>query len=479
VGPTFTMNYAPPRNSQTRAAAPGWITDYKYSWLMAAMIWIQIYYMVVPENMTGSFNSGPGYYRIFKVALLGFGVLLMLWRSSLTWLMLRQLNPFLLLYVVLSMASVAWSIEPPTTIQRCFNLVSFLAVCISFGLVSWVRTRFQDLMLPVLTMLLLASLAFGAINPDLAIEQGTTETLKGSWRGLTFQKNAFGHLSSFALVLWFHAFLARERKLYLIAFGAGVSMLCLLLSRSSTSLLSAVMACFFLTLLLRVPQNLKRYMPYVTGTFAVFVVTYALAVLRVVPGLEALLTPVSLITGKDSTFSNRSVIWQIINEHIQLSPILGTGLGAYWIGPYPWSPSYVFLSKMYFYPTQSHNGYLETINDLGFIGLAVLFGFLFVYVKQALKLLVIDRPQGALYLGLFFLQAVANLSEANWFTATSFEFVIMMISTGALARSLLEAKLHQVYGRPQMQMPERRQRTRDGNGRRWSEQLRSVIRRRR
>jgi len=437
VGPTFTMNYAPPRNSQTRAAAPGWITDYKYSWLMAAMIWIQIYYMVVPENMTGSFNSGPGYYRIFKVALLGFGVLLMLWRSSLTWLMLRQLNPFLLLYVVLSMASVAWSIEPPTTIQRCFNLVSFLAVCISFGLVSWVRTRFQDLMLPVLTMLLLASLAFGAINPDLAIEQGTTETLKGSWRGLTFQKNAFGHLSSFALVLCFHTFLPR------------------------------------------VPQNLKRYMPYVTGTFAVFVVTYALAVLRVVPGLEALLTPVSLITGKDSTFSNRSVIWQIINEHIQLSPILGTGLGAYWIGPYPWSPSYVFLSKMYFYPTQSHNGYLETINDLGFIGLAVLFGFLFVYVKQALKLLVIDRPQGALYLGLFFLQAVANLSEANWFTATSFEFVIMMISTGALARSLLEAKLHQVYGRPQMQMPERRQRTRDGNGRRWSEQLRSVIRRRR
>jgi exopolysaccharide production protein ExoQ len=473
------MNYAPFQHSYPQqAGTPQWTPDYKYGWLMAAMVWVQVYYMVVPENISGGFNSGPGYYRIFKVGLLGVGMLLMLWRSSLTWLLLRRMNPFLLLYIVLSCASVAWSIEPPTTIQRCFNLVSFIAVCISFGLVSWVRTRFQDLMLPILTFLLIASLVLGAVSPDLAIEQGTTETLKGSWRGVTFQKNAFGHLSSFALVLWFHALLAKERKLYLIAFGGGLSALCLLLSRSSTSLLSAVFACFFLVLLLRVPQNLRRYMPFIIATFALIVVTYALAVLRVVPGLEALLTPISLITGKDSTFSNRSVIWQIINEHIQFHPILGTGLGAYWIGPVPYSPSYIFLSKMYFYPTQSHNGYLETINDLGFVGLIVLFGYLFVYVKQALQLLKIDRAQGALYLGLFFLQAIANLSEANWFTATSFEFVIMMISTGALARSLLDYRLRQIYGEPGAMRTDRRSRSRSNTVPSGRRRMTSVIRRR-
>jgi len=133
---------------------------------------------------------------------------------------------------------------------------------------------------------------------------------------------------------------------------------------------------------------------------------------------------------------------------------------------------------MYFYPTQSHNGYLETINDLGFVGLIVLFGYLFVYVKQALQLLKIDRAQGALYLGLFFLQAIANLSEANWFTATSFEFVIMMISTGALARSLLDYRLRQIYGEPGSIRTDRRSRSRSSTVPSGRRRMTSVIRRR-
>ena len=96
------------------------------------------------------------------------------------------------------------------------------------------------------------------------------------------------------------------------------------------------------------------------------------------------------------------MIWNIIKEHIALSPVVGSGYGAYWPGPIPSSPSVVFLTRMGdFYPSQSHNGYLEIVNELGFVGLICLLTYLFYWVSQSLKLMKLDRSQGLLFLALF------------------------------------------------------------------------------
>ena len=167
---------------------------------------------------------------------------------------------------------------------------------------------------------------------------------------------------------------------------------------------------------------------------------YALAILQLVPGLATiLLGPITAITGKDMTFSNRSMIWDIIKEHAQLHPLLGTGYGAYWTGAVPSSPSYVFLSRMYFWPSEAHNGYLDVVNDLGFVGLICLLGYLLIYVRQSLHLFRADRPQGALYLALFFQQAMTNLSESCWFSPMgTLPIVIVTLSTCTLARALVD-----------------------------------------
>lgn len=433
------------------AARKAWVPDYRYAIVVAFMIWAQMFYMIVPEGFGFadlSFGASLGIYRLVKLGLLVFGALFILWRAPLAWLLLRTVNPFLPAFLLLAGASVLWSIAPETTVQRMIGLVSAFLVCMAFGLVSWRRSRFQDLLRPLLTFLLLASIVVALAMPTLGVEQGTTFTLEGAWRGVTFQKNALGHLAGFGLVFWFHAWLSREVKPLWVLAGLGIALACVLGSRSSTSLLSGVMGCVLLLLLLRSPQNLQRYTRVISALFAAVVLTYALAVLKLVPGLDIILEPITAITGKDLTFSNRSVIWEIIVEHIRLAPLLGTGYGAYWTGPTPDSPSFVFLARMYFYPTQAHNGYLETINDLGYVGLAVLLGYLVVYLRQALLLFQLDRNQGALFLVLFFLQAIENLSEANWFQANSFEWVIMMISTIALGRALLEFKLQHHFGLP-------------------------------
>jgi O-antigen ligase len=151
-----------------------------------------------------------------------------------------------------------------------------------------------------------------------------------------------------------------------------------------------------------------------------------------------LLVPIAVITGKDSTFTARTQIWELIRAHIQYSPIIGSGYGGYWAGPMPSSPSYIFLQVMYFYPSEAHNGYLDIINDLGYVGLLLLLGYLIGYIKQALKLLKVNYTQSALYLALIFQQLLTNLSETHWLFV-GHDFIVLTMATFGLARSLMDA----------------------------------------
>ena len=418
--------------------------------LATVLVWVMILYLVIPlQYFTGQMDvaaellmAGPNVLaRTIKLGLLTVSAAILVWRARLTWLEVRALNPFLLGFLVLVLLSVAWSIDSSATLNRFVSLLSIASVCCAFTVWGWRRTRFQDVVRPVITLVLVGSIIWGLAYPQFAIEVGEG-TLKNSWRGLAAQKNQFGMLASFGAVFWMHAWLAREKRWWLAVPLIGLSVYCVLLSRSSTALLSTTLSLLFMLMVLAAPANLRRYMPYVVTAFALLVVVYALAVLNLIPGIGVLLDPIAELSGKDMTFSNRAVIWSILKDHIALAPILGSGYGAYWTGPLPTSPSYVFLAKMYFYPSEAHNGYIEIVNDLGAVGLVCLLGYLAMWVRQSLELMKFDRSQGVLFLALFFQQAITNLSESTWLAINSaFAIGIMTLATFALARSRLELQL--------------------------------------
>ena len=130
--------------------------------------------------------------------------------------------------------------------------------------------------------------------------------------------------------------------------------------------------------------------------------------------------------------------------------MLGSGFAAYWTPEHPpGKESYLVLLRMDgFYPGSSHNGYLEVINDLGWVGMLFFLGYVITYIRQSLQLNAFDPNQGMLYLALFFQQAITNLSESHWFTVTSVDFVIMTCATISIARGLLESKFRMVFGVP-------------------------------
>jgi O-antigen ligase len=447
-----------PRTSSTaQTHGTVWLRDDRHSFFLAGMMWVLIVLMIVPEgfdyeNLATAPSSGGPISRMLWLGVLGLGAIIMFWRAGLAWLLARTLNPFLLLFVALAVASVAWSIDPTLSLRRLFRLGTIVLACTAFVLMGWHARRYQNVVRPILTITLLGSIVFGLVFPTLAIHQQTTAELIGAWRGLANHKNGLGALSCIALIFWFHAWLTREVRLLPALAGGAIAATCLVLSRSSTSVAATVFVMIFLVMLLRSPHGLRPYLPYLVAILVAALLMYALAVLNLIPGHGTLMAPVAALTGKDMSLTGRAEIWAILSEHIRWRPFLGSGYGAYWTpGPVAGTQSYEFVWRMgSFYPGSAHNGYLEIVNDLGWTGLVCLVAYILMHVRQSLQLLGIDRNQGALYLALFFQQAITNLSETHWFSVLSVDFVIMTLATTSLARGLMEYRLRLVFGEPRI-----------------------------
>lgn len=411
--------------------------------IATTFVWVLIVIMVVPDTFNygsaavGMPTEGTALSRFIWLALLGFGAVVTASRSGAAMKLLRQVNPWLLVFVALAALSVLWSIDPGVTLRRVLRVVTMVLVSTAFVLTNWQTTRFQNVIRPILTLLLVGSIIFVLAAPDLAIDQSDYSALIGAWHGLATQKNGLGSLATIALILWMHAWLSKEKPVWMAGLGMAVSLICLINSRSSTSIINSVFSCTMLLMLMRPPVALRRYLPYMIVFFVIALIVYSLAVLNLIPGSNTLLSPIMLVTGKDQTFSNRTAIWAIVNEHIVKSPIVGSGYGAYWVR-LPGSPSMEMIGRLFFYPTEGHNGYLDIINDLGAIGAVCLLGYIIVYLRQGMRLLSIARPQGVLYLTLMFDQLIANLTESRWLNVLTCEFAIMTIATIAMGKTLLD-----------------------------------------
>ncbi len=440
---------SPAAPSAVRANKPKrgpWAPDVHDSLITTGLVTLLIAIMIIPQGFNYSDGTmpteGDTLSRAVWIVLLVGGFFVLARQGGRSIAFLRNLNPFLLVFVGLATLSILWSIDPTVTARRVTRLYTMIMICVGFTLVGWHQRRFQNVLRGLTAACLTASVVFVTFWPELAIHHVPDHPeLMNAWRGITVAKNILGSIASVGFLLWIHAWLAREGPKWLIAAGAALSGLCLVMSRSSTSIMATVFATVFMLILLRSPGSMRRYLPYFVGIFATLTLIYAIAVLHLIPGMEVLLEPITVFTGKDLTFTGRTSIWAVLNEQIRLHPWLGLGYGAYWVGPIPTSPSYDMLMRLYFYPTEGHNGYLDLINDLGLAGGLCLFAYFYNYIRDGLRLLRVDRYQAGLYLTLLFRGFIADMSESHWFSVLSVDFVIMTLATTSLARSLLQASV--------------------------------------
>ena len=419
-----------------------------FSFLTATIAWVMIVMMSVPANpdyyVTGLVtNDSSSLTRTLWLSIFAIAIVILLLRISLSLRVIRQVNVFFLLFVVLATVSILWSIDAAQTGIRLFRLMVMCAVFLAIAVGGWDSRRFQELIRPPITLLLAGSIVFCLVRPDLAIHHDPEPELFNAWRGLFPTKNALGGAAAFGFILWAHAWLSRETGRVWAILGAFIAAVCLVKSRSSTSTIATFLSVTALVILMRTPGSMRRSVKFLSTALILTTLLYSLAMLKIVPGLDIILAPIPMITGKSLTFSNRADIWAAVLDHVRLRPLLGSGYSAYWsvVPPTPYMESYSVISRLNgFYPGSAHNGYLQILNDLGIVGLLFLLGYVGIYFRQSMRLYSINRSQGALFLGVLFQQATINLSEPLWLNVLLTDFAVMSIATTCIARALLEAR---------------------------------------
>jgi exopolysaccharide production protein ExoQ len=456
--PGAPAKIAPAQIAPARAATPvrggtGEAEGRGFSALLAVTIWLMLADLLLrwdwldagtdlAKTAQSALSSND---RAAKIAWMLVGTAIVLRYSQKAFSVVSFANRGFLVFLAVVPLSILWSISPADTVNRYVSIVSIVMVCWAFGVAAWNTRRYQDVLRPFFTAVLIASVIIGIYLPHWIIEGGD---LKDAWHGIVNTKNTFGQVAGFSVIFWAHTWLYENTKWWRAAPFLALAVACLLLSHSSTSLLASTFACFLMILLHRLPPYMRRYMPYIVAFFAVGVLIYLGAVLQLLPGLNILFSPIGALTGKDTTFTDRALIWQIVDGHRALRPLLGSGYGGYWIGPVPSSESYEFLGKMYFYPWETHNGYLEMANDLGWLGITVLFSFLIAYIRQCVALFKGNRAQAVLFIAIFFHQALTNLSESQWLVVTNpIAFIVVTLAVFSLARLLRDQAAARVPAR--------------------------------
>jgi exopolysaccharide production protein ExoQ len=135
----------------------------------------------------------------------------------------------------------------------------------------------------------------------------------------------------------------------------------------------------------------------------------------------------------DSTFTGRTVIWDFVQNEIALRPLLGWGYQSFWLVGSD-APSIVDARGWVKGMPNGHNGYYDTIIEMGYIG----FGFLVIFILATLhgvgRIADRDRARAWLVLSLALYIILWNFLESLWMRGFEFLWVAFLILVAEIAR---------------------------------------------
>ncbi len=271
--------------------------------------------------------------------------------------------PLLLLFGMVAL-SVFWSADPQNTLT---NSKAFLRAML-FGVYLAARYNIKEQMRLfswVLGITALFSLAFSLALPARRIYGGNF-----AWRGIFTYKNHMAIYMVLAAMLFLLAALNNRRQRWIALTGFGIAATLVFLSQGKTSYTIFVISlCLFpLHKLLKQQYKLRVILLITTLLLS------GTAIILILSNLETIVVD---LLGKDFTFNGRTQLWTLAIEQALKRPWLGYGLGGFggsdesfyilkltWLGGGEEALERWKASVM-----NVHNGYIDLLLQLGFVGL--------------------------------------------------------------------------------------------------------------
>jgi exopolysaccharide production protein ExoQ len=282
---------------------------------------------------------------------------------------------FLSIFFLLCLLSVFWSYSPPDTVKRFFRMFTGFTVTLSLLVHTTSTKEILKIIKPVLYLYIFLSIVVCILIP------GALDSKFHTWQGFTFGKNLLGQVSIICIILSY--FIYKEEKGYakIIAAAAVLFSITLLIgARSGTSITTFLLIALSGLLLSAVeifrPLGLGRFLLTI---IILFTITLIITLYLGFPEILAISTEA---IGKDSTFTGRTTLWNAMFISISHHPFLGTGYRAFWsIDPPSQDLAYIY-ELFFWFPNESHNGYIDIANEVGLIGFGIFVIMMFKYFNS-------------------------------------------------------------------------------------------------
>lgn len=371
--------------------------------------------------------AGSSADRMLMTVLITLGLLVLGLRAERTKRILAR-NKWVVVLFAYLVLSIIWSNFPGISFRRCIRSAgTFVMVLVALterSPLEAVRTLLRRLYIVQIPLSVLAIKYFRGI--------GVVYNWNGSeeeWIGISTDKNSLGQVAmcSGLFCLWqiLQDWPQKKLKWHVNKLPLDIVLLIPTFwllrgsksSHSSTAIIGFITSAALLIALQFIRKRAARAKRTLLG------ITLACALLAPFAYLvfEAFdITPVEMIveaTGRDMTFTGRSVLWTDVLNDAAKNPVLGVGMGAFWVGPIGYNmyplPNWSRITPEW-RPEQGHNGYIDVYAQLGAVGLILLLIVIGLAFAGALDDLQNDFYLGSIRLVLLLSIVMNNVTETSF-----------------------------------------------------------------
>jgi exopolysaccharide production protein ExoQ len=389
--------------------------------------------------------------RVFWPVLAAISVVLVIQNHSrLATLTLPPHIICLFLYLAFAGASVFWAFKPNAASVRFMQQAMIVT---SIVLPAMLADKAADMVRGLFICFALASMlnlffVLGG-SPEFATYGSAGKVIIG-YPGYFPGKNYLGECGAIAVLLSlheiFHPGFRRVSGIIVLV----VATLLILWSNSKTALGLAFIAPLLAGFTLLI-SKIKRISPAII----LLSIPILYAVVSGVSGFN--MNRLSYMIYGDSTFTGRTIIWDFVQKEIALRPLLGWGYQSFWlVGPD--SPSIVDARGWVKGMPNAHNGYYDTMIEMGYIGFGLLVTFILTTLHGIGRIVPRDRVRAWIVLSLILYIILWNFLESLWMRGFEFLWVVFLILVADIGRYWQPIEAHRWTPRPVSRGPSRSER---------------------
>ena len=392
-----------------------------------------------------SYLEGSPIDRAVYIVLIFLGIVILM-RRRIEWHRVLKDNKWLVVLFIYMLLSISWSQFPEVSFKRWIraagDLIMVLVVISEpnpIEAISRVLRRCFYIHL---------SLSIILIKYFRTIGVGWDDSGAEMWTGVTIHKNLLGEVCMISGIFFVWSILRNRGMRRFIDFGFLLMALWLLRGSGSHMSITAIVAFSFgigSLFALQIGRSrvkyLKKYLVTASIVLAVGLLGAGLAV-EAFSGKSFFATGVQA-SGRDTTLTGRTELWQDILNIASNHPMLGAGYGSFWIG----NLGNNLWERHVWKPSSGHNGYLDVYVELGIVGVFFLLLVIISSFRQIVRTFESNFEYGRFQLVFFLMILLHNIAESSFLRGASnlwFIFLFVAMTAPEILRGSRPSKTHEI-----------------------------------